>query len=46
MANPAAMDELVNKWKSRSTATLVIDGEVIIGFNQNRRRVEKLLSGE
>jgi len=30
MADAAAPDELVNKWKSRSTATLVIDGEVII----------------
>jgi hypothetical protein len=34
----------VNKWKSRSTATLVIDGEVIIGFKENRRRVEELLA--
>jgi len=36
----------VNKWKSRATATLVIDGEVIIGFNQNRKRIEELLSGK
>jgi len=43
-ADPAAMDELVNKWKSRATATLVIDGEVIIGFNRNRQRIEELLS--
>jgi len=35
---------LVNKWKSRSTATLVIDGEVIIGFEENRQRVEALLA--
>jgi hypothetical protein len=34
---------LVNTWKSRATATLVIDGEVIIGFQANRRRVEELL---
>jgi hypothetical protein len=34
----------VNRWKSRSTATLVIDGEVIIGFQANRKRVEELLA--
>jgi hypothetical protein len=34
---------LVNRWKSRATATLVIDGEVVIGFQANRRRVEELL---
>ena len=38
------MDELVNKWHSRSTATVVIDGEAIIGFNHNRDRIDKLLS--
>jgi hypothetical protein len=43
-ADPVAFDELVNKWHSRSTATLVIDGEAIIGFNHNRDRIEKLLS--
>ncbi len=42
-ADPNAYDELVKKWKSRSTATLVIDGEVIIGFEKNRKRVEQLL---
>lgn len=25
---------------------LIIDGEVIIGFNQNRKRIEKLLLNE
>jgi hypothetical protein len=43
-ADPTALDELVNKWHSSSTATLVIDGEVIIGFNRNRQRVEQLLT--
>ena len=43
-ADPKAMDELVNKWHSRSTATVVIDGEAIIGFNHNRDRIDKLLS--
>jgi hypothetical protein len=35
---------LVNTWKSRATATLVIDGEVVIGFQANRKRVEELLA--
>jgi hypothetical protein len=43
-ADPSAYDELVNTWKSRATATLVIDGEVIIGFQANRQRVEALLA--
>jgi len=34
----------VNKWKSRATATLVIDGEPIIGFREHRQRVEELLA--
>jgi hypothetical protein len=38
------LDELINKWKSRATATLVIDGEGIIGFNQNRKRIKELLA--
>jgi hypothetical protein len=42
--DPKAYDELVNKWKSRATATVVIDGEVIIGFEKNRRRVQQLLT--
>jgi hypothetical protein len=29
---------------SRETATLVIEGEVIIGFQANRQRVEELLA--
>jgi glutaredoxin len=43
-ADPNAYDELVNKWKSRTTATLVIDGEAIIGFREHRQRVEELLA--
>jgi hypothetical protein len=35
---------LVNRVKSRGTATLVIDGEVIIGFQANRQRVEEVLA--
>jgi hypothetical protein len=42
--DPGAYDELVNIWKSRATATLVIDGEVIIGFQANRKLVEELLA--
>jgi len=42
-ADPQALDELVNQWHSRSTATIVIDGEVIIGFRPNRQRVAELL---
>lgn len=37
------MNELVHKWESRATPTLVIDGEVIIGFTLNRQRIEELL---
>ena len=43
-AEPGAYNESVNQWKSRATATLVIDGEVIIGFQAYRRRVEELLA--
>ena len=38
-----AYDELVNRWKSRAAVTLVIHGEVIIGWRANRKRVEELL---
>jgi hypothetical protein len=44
-ADPKARDELMNKWQSRTTATLVIDGEVLKGFQANRPRVEQLLAG-
>jgi hypothetical protein len=35
---------LVNKWESRGTATLVIDGAAIIGFRENRQSMEELLA--
>ncbi len=44
-ADLKARDELVNMWNSRTTATLVIDGEVLKGFQANRKRVEQLLAG-
>lgn len=42
-ADPEAMNRLVNQYKSRATPTIVIDGEVIVGFSQNRERVKELL---
>ncbi len=36
-------NELVNRWKSRAAVTLVIDGEVIIGWRTNRNHMEELL---
>lgn len=39
--NRAARDELINDHGSMSTPTVVIDGEVIIGFDQNR--IDELL---
>ncbi len=41
-----ACDELVNRWKSRAAVTLVIHGEVIIGWRANRKHVEELLSAD
>ncbi len=41
-----AYDELVNRWKSRAAVTLVIHGEVIIGWRENRKHVEELLSAD
>jgi hypothetical protein len=35
----------MNTWQSRTTATLVIDGEVLKGFQSNRQRIEHLLTG-
>jgi glutaredoxin-like YruB-family protein len=34
--DPAAVQELVNTYKSRTTPTLVVDGEVIVGFDPER----------
>ena len=39
--NFSAVRELVGKYKSRRTPTIVIDDQVIIGFD--RARLEKLL---
>ena len=41
-----ADDKLVQRWKSRAAVTLVIHGEVIIGWRTNRNRVEELLSAD
>lgn len=35
-SDPAAVQELVNKYGSRTTPTLVVDGEVIVGFDPER----------
>ncbi len=37
-----ALQELVYKYQSRATPTLVIDGQVVIGFD--RERLEQLLT--
>ncbi len=37
-----ALEELVYKYQSRSTPTIVIDGQVVIGFD--RERLEQLLT--
>ena len=39
----AALRELVYEWKSNATPTIVIDGEVIVGYD--RDRMEALLAG-
>ncbi len=39
--NQAARNELINEHGSMSTPTIVIDGEVIIGFEQER--IDELL---
>lgn len=38
------MKELTERYNSRVTATLVIDGEVVRGFQANRAEVERLLA--
>jgi glutaredoxin len=43
-ADSRAYNELVNRWKSRSAVTLIIDNEVIIGLPRTRERLEKLRS--
>ncbi len=39
--NASARNELINKHESMSTPTIVIDGEVIIGFD--KERIDELL---
>lgn len=38
-----AYDRLVNRYESRVTATVVIDGQVFRGFARNRDAIEKAL---
>lgn len=38
-----AYDRLVNRYESRVTATVVIDGQVFRGFARNREAIEKAL---
>lgn len=42
-ADEQARDELVNKYHSRSTPTIVVDGEVMIGFDPEQ--LDKMLAG-
>jgi glutaredoxin len=35
-SDPAAVRELVENYKSRSTPTIVVDGEVMIGFDPHK----------
>ncbi len=39
--NADARNELINEYESMSTPTIVIDGEVIIGFD--KERIDELL---
>ena len=41
--DPQAVEELVNKYQSHSTPTLVVDDEVLIGFDPER--LDQLLAG-
>ncbi len=41
--DPQAVRELVQTWNSRGTPTLVVDGQVVIGFD--RARIDALLAG-
>ena len=34
--DPQAVNELVGQYKSRSTPTIVVDNEVIVGFDPER----------
>ena len=41
MEDPAAMEELVQKIGRRATPVIVVDGEVVVGFD--RGKLERLL---
>lgn len=43
--DPEAYERLVNRYQSRVTATVVIDGEVFRGFGRNREAIERALEG-
>ncbi len=40
--NPAAVHDLIDVYRSNMTPTIVIDGEVVIGFD--RARIDELLA--
>jgi glutaredoxin len=40
----AARKELVEKYWRLATPTIVIDGKVLVGFRDNRAKLEELLS--
>ncbi|HEY8393540.1 MAG TPA: glutaredoxin domain-containing protein [Thermaerobacter sp.] len=42
-ADPEAYDRLVNRYESRVTATVVIDGRVFRGFGRNREAIARAL---
>ncbi|HCX90745.1 MAG: NrdH-redoxin [Deltaproteobacteria bacterium CG12_big_fil_rev_8_21_14_0_65_43_10] len=42
--DPEARRELVEKYGRMTTPTMVINGEAILGFGQNREKIEGLLS--
>ena len=42
--DPEARKELVEKYGRMATPTIVINGEAIMGFAQNREKIEGLLS--
>ena len=44
--DPEAYDRLVNRYRSRVTATVVIDGKVFRGFGRNREAIERALQDQ
>lgn len=43
IANPENRDELVEKYGRMAVPTMVINGEVILGFVANKDKIEKLI---